>query len=471
MTVSTVEYALLARQSYQDASPGQTVNAGGARYVVLDHADDPRTGFQATAYQRSDPHEIVIAFRGSEFGRELLQDGGTDAGMVLTGLNAQAPDALSFTQRVMERAKLDAELNHRAAEVTVTGHSLGGTLAEIAAGKCGLKGETFNAYGAAGLLYGLPEGGHQVIDHIRAGDPVSAASPHFGEVRIYATPQDIDTLSKAGYRDHSGPLSPRNPIKATDFAAHGIDNFVPDNKIVGYSIVGPEGEALYQQHKGMIDRYRDDIRDARTVLSAPWELPRAVLHGVEEAGHTVAEKVSEGAQAIGHAVENAVEGVEHAAEVVGERVSHAFHALTHPDEWFDRQAHAAHTRLDQPDHPDHALFQQARTAVHALDAERQRVPDQQSDQLAAAMVVAARRDGLERIDRIVLSDDGQKAYAVQGDMASPFKRVAGAGTAEAAHTPIGSSSTQWDQVMQQQVAAQRDVNQSTQQRQGPYLGA
>lgn len=471
MSIDTTEYALLARHAYKDAKPGQTVDAAGAEYVVVDHVDDPRTGFQATAYQRSDTRQIVIAFRGTEFDREPLQDGGVDAGMVLTGLNAQAPEARAFTERVLDRAKLDAELNHHPLDVTVTGHSLGGTLAEIAAAKYGLKGETFNAYGAAGLLYGIPEGGHQVIDHVRAGDLVSAASPHFGEVLIYAAPQDIETLSKAGYRDDSGPLSPRNPIKATDFTAHAIDNFVPDNKILGYSIASPEGEALYQQHKGMIDRYREDVRDVRTVLSAPWELPRAVVHGVEDAGRTVAEKVSEGARAVGHAVEHAAEDVGHAFEAAGERASRAFHTLTHPDEWFDRNAHGAHTRLDQPDHPDHALFQQARTAVHALDAERQRVPDQQSDQLAAAMVVAARKTGLERIDKIVLSDDGQHAYAVQGDLASPFKRVAEATTTEAAHTPVSNSSAQWEQVVQQQAAAQRDVNQSTQQRQGPYLGA
>lgn len=462
MSIDTTEYALLARHAYQDASPRQTVNAGGAEYVVVDHMDDPRTGFQATAYQRSDTHQIVIAFRGSEFDREPLQDGGVDAGMVLTGLNAQAPDARAFTERVLDRAKLDAELNHRPLDVTVTGHSLGGTLAEIAAAEYGLKGETFNAYGAAGLLYGIPEGGHQVIDHIRAGDPVSAASPHFGEVHIYAAPQDIETLSKAGYRDDSGPLSPRNPIKGTDFTAHAIDNFVPDNKILGHSIAGPEGEALYQQHKGMIDRYREDIRDVRTVLSAPWELPRAVVHGVEEVGHTVAEKVSEGAQAVGHAVEHAVEDVGHAFEAVGERASHAFHTLTHPDEWFNRDAHGAHTRLDQPDHPDHALFQQARAAVHALDAERQRTPDQQSDRLAAAMVVAARGAGLDQIDRALLNADGSRTYAVQGDLKSPFRRVAEVGTEEAVRTPVEQSSAQWTQAAGQNRQAQTEPPQALQ---------
>lgn len=467
MTLSTEDYALLARDVYRDRSPRENVELGGVKYRVLDHVDNPQTGYQGTAYQRLDTGEVVIAHRGTEFDREPVHDGGVDAGMVLTGLNAQAPDALAFAQKVMGEAKQESEKLGTPYNVTVTGHSLGGTLAELTAGKLDLKGETFNAYGAAGLLYGLPEGGHQVIDHIRAGDLVSAASPHFGEVRIYAAPQDIDTLSKAGYRDDSGPLSPRNPIKATDFSAHGIDNFIEGNKVLGHSIVGPQGEALYQQHKGMIDRYREDIRDVRTALSAPWEVPRAIVHGVESAAHSVGDAVTHAAHEVGDAL-----------EAVGDRASHAIHTLTHPSEWFDGKAHGAHTQLDKPDHPDHAMFQQARDAVHALDASRQRMPDGQSDNLSAATVVAARQAGLERIDHVVLSEDGGRAYAVQGDLGSPFKRVAEVRTQDAVNTSIERSSANWEQAVAQnqqgQVDAQKAHQEATQQAepsQAPYQGA
>jgi len=457
--ISTTDYALLARDAYQDRQINQTVELGGVKYRIFDHTDDPRTGYQGTAYQRVDTGAIVIAHRGSEFDRELLQDGGTDAGMVLTGLNAQAPDATAFTQRVMDKAHQQSEQLGVPYDVTVTGHSLGGTLAELTAARLNLKGETFNAYGAAGLLYGLPEGGHQVIDHIRAGDLVSAASPHFGEVRIYAAPQDIDTLSKAGYRDDSGPLSPRNPLKATDFSAHAIDNFVPDNKLLGHSIVSAGNAALYQEHKGMIDRYREDVRDIRTVLSAPWEVPRAVVHGVEHVAQEVGEKVSEGVHAVGNAVSHAVHEVEEKLEHFGDRASHALHTLTHPGEW-----HHAKPPLDQPGHPDHALFRQARDAVHALDASRQRASDQQSDNLSGALVVASRKAGLERIDRVMLSEDGSRAYAVQGDLNSPFKRVAEVPTQQAVNTPVERSSAQLEQAAAQQQAARPG------QQQGPAPG-
>lgn len=470
MTISTTDNALLARDSYKDHSLNEVIELGGVKYKIFDHANNSHTGYQATAYQRVDTGEVVIAHRGTEFDREPVHDGGVDAGMVLTGLNAQSPDAIVFTQRVIDEAKKQAAQAGYPYAVTVTGHSLGGTLAEITAAKFDLKGETFNAYGAAGLLYGVPEGGHQVIDHVRAGDLVSAASPHFGEVHIYAATQDIETLTKAGYRDDSGVLNPRNPIKATDFSAHGIDNFVPDNKLLGQSIIGPEGEALYREHQGMIDRYRDDVRDIRAVLSAGWEVPRAVVHGAEAIGHNVVEKVSEGIHAVEHAVEHvahevsekleaAGEAIQSAGHALGERASRAFDTLTHPGSWFDSKSTTEPAHLDQSTHPDHALFQQARSAVHALDASRQRTPDQQSDNLAGSLTVAARRDGLERIDHAVLSDDASRAYAVQGELRSPFKRFAEVQTQEAVNTSIERSGAAWEQIAAQQRQAHAQVSQ------------
>jgi len=90
-------------------------------------------------------------------------------------------------------------------------------------------------------------------------------------------------------------------------------------------------------------------------------------------------------------------------------------------------------------HPDHALYEQARTAVHALDAQVGRTPDKQSDQLAGAVTTEAKRQGLTKIDHVLLSDDGSRAYAVQGDLASPLKRTAEVDTAKAVNTPIEQS--------------------------------
>lgn len=528
MSIGSSDYALLSQDSYHDHKLKDKVALGGIQYEVMDRTDDPATGYQGTAYKRLDTGEIVIAHRGTEFDREPVHDGGVDAGMVLAGVNAQTPDAMAFTRKVLEEAKLDSQRSGRPLNVTVTGHSLGGTLAEITAYECGLRGETFNAYGAASLLQGIPAGGHQVIDHVRAGDVVSAASPHFGEVRIYAAQQDIETLSKAGYSDSGGLLSPRNPVKAIDFGAHAIDNFVPDSKLLGHSIISPESEARYRAHHGMIDRYRNDVMDLRTGLSASWEIPKlaaesgmalgraaahevsqgvsavehgaqyvaheaaqgvhavergaqhlareaaqgahaiergvqhaaqAVEHTARDAAHAVGEDVARGVRATERAVSRGIHAVEHAAQSLADDASQAFDTLRHPGSWFDSKPApaAAPMQLDHAAHPDHALYRQTRDAVHRLDAEHHRAPDQRSDNLAAALVVAARRDGLSQVHHVALSDDASRTFAMQGEPRSPLRQMTQVHTVLAMNTPIEQSSLAW-----QQAALSKQVDQAQQ---------
>lgn len=476
MTMRSTDYALLAENSYLNPEINKEITLDGVAYKAIDFMDNPETGFQGTAYRRIDTNEVVIAYRGTEFGREPVHDGGVDAGMVLTGVNLQAHDAAAFTQRVLDAEKIDAEVNHHPMQVTVTGHSLGGTLAEIEAAKFGLKGETFNAYGAASL-FGVPEGGNQVIDHVRAGDVVSAASPHFGEVRIYADQKDIDTLSKAGYRDDGGALSLRNPVKAIDFGSHAIDNFVPDGKTLGHSIINDDAQNLYKEHEGMIDRYRGDVMGIRKGLSAPWEVPKTIAEEVASVGHAVVDKVEAGVHAVEKTVEHVAQEVketyQHVKEdvseglhAVGEKASHAWDAVTHPSSWFK---HDEPPRVDSPEHPQNAMFEQARDAIHSLDAQHGRTPDARSDQFAGAITAGAVTQGLTRIDHVALNDDASRAYAVQGDLNSPFKRIAEVNTQQALATPLEKSSEAIQQYTSQQAQVQQGqqvAEQQTQQQRG-----
>ncbi|WP_158879992.1 peptidoglycan-binding domain-containing protein [Rhodanobacter sp. L36] len=96
--------------------------------------------------------------------------------------------------------------------------------------------------------------------------------------------------------------------------------------------------------------------------------------------------------------------------------------------------------LADPKNPDHALYEQALAGVHKLDANLGRKPDQQSDQLAAGLVVAAKREGMTKIDSVVLSEDGSRAFAVEGKADSSSRQIAHVQTAEAVNTPIDQSS-------------------------------
>lgn len=95
--------------------------------------------------------------------------------------------------------------------------------------------------------------------------------------------------------------------------------------------------------------------------------------------------------------------------------------------------------LHQPTHPRHVLFTQALEAVHRLDKDHRRDPDERSERLAAALTVAAHQKGMERIDHVALNDDATRIFAVQGDVHSPHKQVAEVNTAQAVATPMERS--------------------------------
>ncbi len=97
--------------------------------------------------------------------------------------------------------------------------------------------------------------------------------------------------------------------------------------------------------------------------------------------------------------------------------------------------------MNDPKHPDHAMYAQALAGVHKLDANIGRTPDQYSNNLAASLVVAAKHEGLTRIDRVALSNDGSRTFAVQGKHDEPLQPSAHVQTAEAVNAPLAQSST------------------------------
>lgn len=279
MTPGTRQHAVLADHTYDRegdlalrARRKETVDLDGVAYDLLKHVDNPRTGYQGTVYQQLDTGAIVVAHRGTEFDREPFRDGLADAGMAMARHNVQIKDAVELTRWAVDHARSDEVLAAygRAAEVTVTGHSLGGTLAQATAHHFGLRGETFNAYGAASLDRRIPEGGDQVLNHVMATDPVSAASPHYGQVRIYALPEEISRLHAGGY--HEGRiLDAVTPdltlvVAGRSFGAHSMHNFLdvnaqgkPDVSVLR----NPLARHLAASHERMIDSYRDDMDGIR----------------------------------------------------------------------------------------------------------------------------------------------------------------------------------------------------------------
>jgi len=486
MSIDSKGYAALSKDSYENRSKykddGTILSIGDTKYRIFDTYSDPLTGYQGTAYQRLDANEkptgdITIAHRGTEKPLTDPLDAAIDAGMVSTGLNAQILDAEAFTRRVMQGAIAWSKWKRQPVDIHVTGHSLGGTLAELTAYKFHLHGETFNAYGAAGLLHGMPEGGSQVINHVRATDVVSAASKHFGEVRVYATAQDIDRLAHAHYYEGSSILW-RDAVRGTSLDAHGIDNFVPDAQ--GQSVLNPENAARYRAHHAMIDLYRQDVRLARTVASARWEISKAAYEMGEAAVHDAAQKLGETYKSARAAVLDGVHVMEQAAEQWSQQLKHDIqsgartvsdayratrddltdlaHELSHSGSWLESEpaAPTAPVLLNDPDHPGHTLFQQSLQGVQQLNSERGVTSSERDDRFAGALATAAAAAGLARIDRVTLSRDATFAYAIdEKAMHDLWRRhpwSAEVETVTALDTPLAQSSAQCEHAIRQRQA-------------------
>jgi hypothetical protein len=118
-------------------------------------------------------------------------------------------------------------------------------------------------------------------------------------------------------------------------------------------------------------------------------------------------------------------------------------------------------------HPGNGMFLQTLDAVYRLDAQQGRTPDQRSDNLAASLAVAAHGNGMSRVDHVVLSDDASRAYAVQGEINSLFKRYTDVNVGQAMSTPMAQSSVQWQHDIQQLTPAQ--TMPSMQQMQSPQV--
>lgn len=101
---------------------------------------------------------------------------------------------------------------------------------------------------------------------------------------------------------------------------------------------------------------------------------------------------------------------------------------------------AAIPSLEDARHPDHALFEQALVCVRALDAQHGRPTDQHSLNLAAALTVEAKREGLTRIDQAVPGDDSNRIFAVQNPISLwDLPKYASTDTIAAMRTPVAQS--------------------------------
>ncbi len=117
----------------------------------------------------------------------------------------------------------------------------------------------------------------------------------------------------------------------------------------------------------------------------------------------------------------------------------------------------AHPSLTDAASPGNAMYRQALEGVRAIDAQYGRTPDHMTDNFAGSLTAAARAQGLDRIDHVVMADDRARAYAVQGELNSPFKQVADVDVRQAVTTPLDQSSAAYHAASQQAEQTRQQV--------------
>lgn len=110
----------------------------------------------------------------------------------------------------------------------------------------------------------------------------------------------------------------------------------------------------------------------------------------------------------------------------------------------------------QPGHPDHALYQQIREHMTALDARHGRRFDETSERMTGSLLVLAKEKGLDRVDHVLLSNATAEnkaahyVFVVQGEPGNPAHQRGAMPTEQAATTSIEESMKQFNVVSEEQ---------------------
>ncbi len=173
------DYLALSSAVYQDDSQVPLA------WTLILPSDPNANGYQGRAFFNAATNEIVLVNRGTDELRDLV----SGAQILLDFTPDQYADAERFYNDVK------AEAISRGATLTITGHSLGGSLTQLlVANHTGdsfngqpLSGVTFNALGAKSLLndYGLNVNAtYSVMNFLTPTDPIGKVKDHIGTVDI-----------------------------------------------------------------------------------------------------------------------------------------------------------------------------------------------------------------------------------------------------------------------------------------------
>ncbi|MCF7821714.1 MAG: VCBS domain-containing protein [Mariprofundaceae bacterium] len=218
-------------KQFADAVYNPTSTPLPSGWSLIRQSDPNNTGYDGAAFGKFDAAgnliETVIAHGGTE---PLSFDGDLTADIQI--LKNRLPDQYEFARRFYG----DVVALSGGASITITGHSLGGSIAQLQGAETGLPTTTFNPLGAKDQIpvlndrYGLgidPNATQgNVTNHRTLLDPVSLmpGAEHIGDMQTHVAPSEVVVW---GVASAIGRIPVVAPAAATAGAvwAHGIGRF------------------------------------------------------------------------------------------------------------------------------------------------------------------------------------------------------------------------------------------------------
>jgi|SRR5579872_2313202 len=206
------EMAALASNVYEDsgAPPGYTRLSDDPSSLPPRLRNfpfhDPNSGFDAALYKNNDTGAMVIAYRGTE--PTKLNDWGADLKQAAGFQSDQYDQSVKLAERV--KATYPDE------DVEITGHSLGGGLAQVASASTGYPATTFNAAGVNDKTfdrYDTDQSDVESTNYTVQGEALTTAQ---GALPI---PEASGEQVMLEARDANGNLLPVSPV-----GRHGMDS-------------------------------------------------------------------------------------------------------------------------------------------------------------------------------------------------------------------------------------------------------
>ncbi|MDF4003891.1 hypothetical protein P3W33_10875 [Luteibacter sp. PPL552] len=221
MNNKSEQRAFISTAIYDHPKIGQELRSDTSKYLVIYASPGSATNYYGAVLENDATSELIVVNKGTE--PSNIHDIQADIAMIAMNMPSQWPEAANTMRWALDYAK---QHNIPTSQISITGHSLGGALAQLQASMpeaAGIHAETFNAYGALSMARSLhanldpASAADRVVNHRMYHDPVSAVSKHVGRTVDYMDRDDYERHRQGG----SALLGEPKAI----LASHTVSNF------------------------------------------------------------------------------------------------------------------------------------------------------------------------------------------------------------------------------------------------------